>query len=64
MWSARLKTTDAHGSDGIADAAQYIRVSLRLKMLAKKKIAMKKLRRNVRRKKCKKKLLQKKSLQT
>ena len=38
MHSARLKTTNAYGSDGIADAAQYTQVSLRPKMLALKKI--------------------------
>ena len=36
MLSARLKTNKAHSSDGMAAAAQYIRVSLRPKMLEKK----------------------------
>ena len=31
------KNTNAHGSDGMAAAAQYIRVSLRPKMLEEKK---------------------------
>ena len=37
MYSASLKTTNAYGSDGIADAAQYTRVSLRPKMLEERK---------------------------
>ena len=58
MYSARLKTTNAYGSDGIADAAQYTQVSLRPKMLALKKIKKCNKKMN---KKCQKKVRQKKN---
>jgi hypothetical protein len=53
MYSASLKTTNAYGSDGIADAAQYTRVSLRPKMPALKKNAIKKIIKNAKKKYCK-----------